>query len=343
MTNISETTLALLQRVDAPVKGDAARDGLVMQDCAPGHRHQVKTGQRLPRRSPRAALAIKKKQLPQKANQDEKRDKGDDTQKKIDGEKESGSPAPAKAEPCSVIWNKDVGSKPCSCKLEAAKRISKQFRQVRKGNMLFWLEKHGLNAAAKMNAEERALYHKMFQILDADNSGSLEVEEMTSLGEVGLGSGHLRKDILRHATQDGEIDLNAFLSIIEESEARWQQQLQIRRRRARRNTSNLVSSPQRRRSVALRRMSGAHIDAPLPFYLFLPAVSRRKNIDFVMSLSLEEDGVLPHPVGEYMPGTAEDYPIRTLVASAPKTTCTCNKASRPTKLVEIAKDLAVDG
>ena len=170
-----------------------------------------------------------------------------------------------------------------------------------------------------MTPEEKETYRKVFQILDEDGGNTLDFEEISlAMKMVGMNNSmdQLRKDVLLFGNQDGELDLNGFLQLVEASKN--SQTTNQSRQPKRPGEKKKPDSPSTRPRSALRESASPaanYLDAQtenedkekemknlehivLPFHLFLPAFSRKKNLEFVMDLELVEGASLPHPLDE---------------------------------------------
>jgi hypothetical protein len=224
------------------------------------------------------------------------------------------------------------------------------------GQVAHWRRSRGQTVVAKMTPAIRDMYRQIFELLDEDGSGNLDLHEIAiALKLVGLHQSmtQLKKDVAKYGNSEGELNLHAFLLVIEASTTsaalakREQASMQQARQRQHRRThqqhhKNGARQPRRlgrqddaavplargrseekdRLPVLARERShghdteggqggqlqeaGAEVEEQvrseeqvLPFHLFLPAFSRKKNLEFVMSLGLKDSSTgLPYPLDE---------------------------------------------
>lgn len=240
------------------------------------------------------------------------------------------------------------GCPKCRKAQQKALQVSVEIDTLRQRN--HWQRIRGQRVVGRMSSETRRMYMKVFELLDEDGSGALDFEEISlALKLVGLQSSldQLRKDVDKYAT-DGELDFTGFLLVIDKSthndaskaspkpDEKAKTVDKVQKRRSSRGSNTRDSNGDLSLNKAEEENEDTN-DSVLPFHLFLPAYSRKKNVEFVMSLELTEGSELPYPIGE---GAAyDDLAARNSMEDALRRSQSCRSCRRHKNLSSIAKSL----
>jgi len=210
---------------------------------------------------------------------------------------------------------------------EVAASLKNLRRVTLRGSWQKWLKRQGKKLKQEVSEKDYKTYRKMFDLLDVDNGGTLDVDEIsTALEALGLKAD--REEIKRQMNalsysneEVEEIDFETFIEFLHDH----------------------VDAAQTENS----KKKGVR----LPFFLWIPAFQRRKNIEVVMSMrhmdNLENHLSLPKqeeiaevPAVQESQSSDEAFPAR-----PPPKRCSPSKIKspvrrRPLRLVDVEKELA---
>eukprot|EP00948_MAST-09A_sp_MAST-9A-sp1_P000566 g566.t1 len=162
-------------------------------------------------------------------------------------------------------------------KLHRIRKILQKGR-IRNEGERKWLEKTGKKIKKELTTEEKTMYRRMFSLLDADGGGTLDVDELcTALAVLGLNPSEKQIEAkLQKMFHCSEIDFDQFIQFMlnrkmedGNEQVDWAEEIW-----GQNDNEDDKQSDNR----------GEKKDQPLPFFLWIPAYSRRKNFEVWESL-----------------------------------------------------------
>mmetsp|Transcript_19206 Transcript_19206/g.31988 ORF Transcript_19206/g.31988 Transcript_19206/m.31988 type:complete len:376 (-) Transcript_19206:348-1475(-) len=199
-----------------------------------------------------------------------------------------------------------------------------------------WLRKHGKPVYRKMSAGEREMYISVFNLLDEDGSGSLDIDELVVATQL-IGQRINRKalsEMVHTISGRDELDFPEFLQLVKNG--RWVTESNCDHRVSDNRLALQETLKEHKKTRILSEKLPSQLeekkDSPaassLPFHLFIPAFCRRKNVEFVMEMKLDDFNTLPYLI-ENISFEKKEEVIRLLLKDrmARLEVCPCNKTA----------------